>query len=204
MRRRVRRPPASFDGRDRTRRVRLHVETRRRLGLPVQPRRFFRLLWRHVIETGVGRLFLAEVDGRPAAGAVFLGWNRMLLYKYGASDPVLWPLRPNNLLFSEAIAWACDAGYESLDFGRTNLDSLSLRRFKLSWGAVERPLAYSFVGRRPSVARTGEPPRLLRRALRGQRLDNRQTAVADRRAVGRPKLFGVVACAGCVALQRAL
>jgi CelD/BcsL family acetyltransferase involved in cellulose biosynthesis len=145
---------------------RLHVETRRRLGLPVQPRRFFKLLWQHVVEPGLGRLLLAEADGRPAAGAVFLGWNHTLLYKYGASDPALWPLRPNNLLFAEAIDWASGAGYRSLDFGRTNVESASLRRFKLSWGAVEQPLAYSFVGRRPSFASGVEPPELLRRALR--------------------------------------
>jgi CelD/BcsL family acetyltransferase involved in cellulose biosynthesis len=144
----------------------LHVETRRRLGLPVQPRRLFKLLWEHVVEKGVGRLFLAEVGGQPAAGAVFLGWNGALLYKYGASDPALWPVRPNHLLFSEAIDWACEAGYRSLDFGRTDSTALSLRRFKLSWGAVERPLSYTFLGTRPASASGAEPPRLLRLALR--------------------------------------
>ena len=30
----------------------LHVETRRRLGVPTQPKRFFRLLWSRIIEPG--------------------------------------------------------------------------------------------------------------------------------------------------------
>ena len=50
----------------------LHLQTRRRLGVPVQPRRFFRLLGSASSLPGHGRLLLACADGAPIAGAVFL------------------------------------------------------------------------------------------------------------------------------------
>ena len=130
----------------------LHVETRRRLGVPVQPRRFFRLLWRNVVEPGLGFVLLAEHNGRPLSGAVFLAWNGKVAYKYGASDPKWLGLRPNEVLFRDAIQWACANGYHTLDFGRTDADAAGLRRFKLGWGCAEAPLLYSVVG--------GAPPRL--------------------------------------------
>ena len=77
----------------------LHVNSRRRLGLPVQPRRFFRLLWSRMIQPDLGRVLLVDVGTDTVAGAVFLTWNRTVVYKYGASDPRYWAVRPNNLLF---------------------------------------------------------------------------------------------------------
>ncbi len=145
---------------------RLHVDVRRRLGLPVQPRRFFRLLWSRMIQPGLGRVLLADVGKETVAGAVFLHWNRSVVYKYGASDPRHWPVRPNNLLFWEAIKWACENGYERLDFGKTDLDSPSLRRFKLGWAAQERPLEYTLLGAAETDSRHLEPPQIVRSAIR--------------------------------------
>jgi CelD/BcsL family acetyltransferase involved in cellulose biosynthesis len=121
----------------------LHLETRRRLGVPVQPRRFFRLLWRQVLAPGHGRLLLAWADGAPIAGAVFLEAGRTVIYKYGASDAAAWGRRPNNLLFAEAIASAAERGFAAFDFGRSDLEDTGLRAFKAGWGAEERPLVYA-------------------------------------------------------------
>jgi len=145
---------------------RLHVDSRRRLGLPVQPRRFFRLLWSRMIQPDLGRVLLVDVGTDTVAGAVFLTWNRTVVYKYGASDPRYWSVRPNNLLFWEAIKWACESGYERLNFGRTDLDTPSLSRFKLGWAAQEQPLEYTFFGPTETNGRRGEPPRIARTVIR--------------------------------------
>jgi CelD/BcsL family acetyltransferase involved in cellulose biosynthesis len=127
----------------------LHLRTRRRQGVPVQPRRFFGLLWDGLIERGLGSLLLAYSGTTPVAGAVFLSWNRAVTYKFGASDPAYWGLRPNNLLFWAAIREACVRGDRTLDFGRTELDNRGLREFKSGWGAREEPLVYTFAGASP-------------------------------------------------------
>lgn len=122
---------------------RLHVLTRRRQGVPVQPSRFFDLLWSHLIDEDHGFVALAEHAGEPVAGAVFLGWNGCLIYKYGASDDRSWDVRPNNLLFWKVMERACEQGYRVLDFGKTDLYNHGLREFKRRWGATEVPLQYS-------------------------------------------------------------
>jgi CelD/BcsL family acetyltransferase involved in cellulose biosynthesis len=124
---------------------RLHLGSRRRQGVPIQPRRFFRLLWRRVLEPGHGFLTLALSRGAPVAAAVFLAANGTLTYKYGASDPRFLGLRPNHLVFWDAIRWGCANGYSSFDFGRTELDNGGLREFKSRWGAQEEALRYSAV-----------------------------------------------------------
>ena len=127
----------------------LHLQTRRRQGVPVQPKRFLRLLWKHVIDQGLGFVVLAHKDGQPVAGAIYLAWNHHLIYKFGASDARFWELRPNNLVMWTAIDWACEHGYRELDFGRSDIDNHGLREFKRRWGALEVPLDYSYLTSAP-------------------------------------------------------
>lgn len=147
---------------------RLHLLTRRRQGVPVQPRRFFRLLWDDVISTSLGSVLIVEAAGRPVAAAVFLAWNQTVVYKFGASDARAWPLRPNHLLFWHAIRAACEDGYRWFDFGRTDVGQEGLRRFKLSWGTIEQPLDYSALGAEagPVPGRPGAAVRLLGPVIR--------------------------------------
>jgi CelD/BcsL family acetyltransferase involved in cellulose biosynthesis len=135
---------------------RLHLRTRRRQGVPVQPRRFFRLIWENAISTGLGSVLIVEASGQPVAAAVFLAWNETVIYKFGASDDSAWSLRPNHLLFWHAIRVACEQGYRFFDFGRTDDGQEGLRNFKLSWGAVEEPLVYRTLGGKPEPAAAGE------------------------------------------------
>jgi CelD/BcsL family acetyltransferase involved in cellulose biosynthesis len=142
----------------------LHIDTRRRLGLPVQPRRFFRHLWRS-LGPGLCRTVLLEVHDRPIAGVVLLTWNTNLVFKYGASDHHHWRLRPNNLLFAETIRWACANGFTEFDLGRTDVGAETLRRFKRGWGAQEDTLEYRRIGRGRTVVEAGSST-MLRAALR--------------------------------------
>jgi lipid II:glycine glycyltransferase (peptidoglycan interpeptide bridge formation enzyme) len=96
-----------------------------------------------VIDANLGYVLLAEVGGAPVAGAVFLTYNRTVVYKYGASDSQSWRVRPNHLLFWEAIRMACNAGYATFDFGRSDMGDTGLRRFKDGWGTHEVPLVYA-------------------------------------------------------------
>ena len=140
---------------------RLHVQTRRRQGVPVQPSRFIRS-FAELFEQGLGFVMLTKLGDRAIAAAVFLNLHRTLTYKYGASDARFLPKRPNNLLFAEAIRWGCLGGFETLDLGRTDLENQGLRSFKRAWGAEEATLSYTYAPARP--ARAGWP--LARRAAR--------------------------------------
>lgn len=127
----------------------LHLKSRRRLGVPVQPKRFFQLLWEQVILCGFGFVLLAYSEDQLLAGAVFLYYNEQITYKFGASNPDFWKLRPNHLLFWHAIRWGCENGFKVFDWGRTDLDNKGLRDFKSGWGSEERLVHYSIIADHP-------------------------------------------------------
>jgi CelD/BcsL family acetyltransferase involved in cellulose biosynthesis len=134
---------------------RLQVQTRRRLGMPAQPRRFFEALWSHMIEPGHGFVLLAYSGTEPVAGAVFLTGTQTITYKYGASDAAFWRMRPNHLLFWNAMQTACDQGYRWFDFGRSDLSDRGLRDFKTGWAAQEEKLVYTTLAERAPDAGSG-------------------------------------------------
>lgn len=126
----------------------LHLQTRRRQGVPVQPRKFFDLLLENIIGKGLGFILLAYADDEFVAGGVFLHWQDTLTYKYGASADVGRNLRANNLIMWTAIRWGCENGYRVFDMGKTDLENSGLREFKTRWGANEEPLVYSLLSER--------------------------------------------------------
>jgi CelD/BcsL family acetyltransferase involved in cellulose biosynthesis len=146
---------------------RLQVETRRRLGMPAQPRRFFDALWDRLLEPGFGFLLLAYAGTEPVAGGVFLLGSDTVAYKYGASDAAFWRLRPNHLVFWTAMRSACEQGYRWFDFGRSDLPDRGLRDFKAGWAAEEEPLYYTMLADDPRTkARSGRALATARAVLR--------------------------------------
>lgn len=134
---------------------RLHCQTRRRQGVPVQPRRFIRSIWERVIQPGHGFVILAKVQKTSIATALFLTWNRHVIYKYGASDKAYWKLGANFLVHWTAMEWGCVNDYRTYDFGRTDEGHESLREFKAAWGSTELPLVYTHLGDAPHALGRG-------------------------------------------------
>jgi lipid II:glycine glycyltransferase (peptidoglycan interpeptide bridge formation enzyme) len=156
---------------------RLHVLTRHRLGVPTQPRRFFRALTR-LFDSGLGFVLLAEHSQRPIAANVYLHHRSTLTYKYGASDPAHLDKRPNDLLHLEALRIACDSGCSTLDLGRTELENDGLRRYKRQLGADEQELTYTMA----------PPPRAGRKSVRS--VSNLQHTVIRRTPPAFGRLLG--------------
>ena len=135
---------------------RLHLATRKRQGVPTQPRSFIRSFAR-LFDRGLGFVLLATFEDEPVAGAVYLQWSETLVYKYGASSPSFLKKRPNHAIFMESIRIGCERGLKTLDFGRTDHDNEGLRSFKLGWGATEHELAYVTLSRRAQHSGDGVP-----------------------------------------------
>jgi CelD/BcsL family acetyltransferase involved in cellulose biosynthesis len=143
----------------------LHARTRRRQAVPVQPRDFI-LRFEELFARGLGYVMISRHEGRPIAAAVFLTYGGTLTYKYGASDEEFLALRPNHLLFAEAIRRGCDAGLRELDFGRTDPANEGLARFKRSWAAQEEQLGYTYLADRPPKQGHGLAERVVCEAIR--------------------------------------
>lgn len=139
----------------------MQLETRKRHGVPAQPWRYFENLWCYIIDKGMGIVALAKKDDEVIAGMVYLGWGKSLIAKYAASREDRFNLRPNNLLFWEGICWGCRNGFSVFDMGRTEIQNTGLRNFKSRWGAVEEPLYYSILSRKPIQQSNGGIERIM-------------------------------------------
>jgi hypothetical protein len=120
----------------------LHCLTRKRHGLPPQPRGFFSAVYRNVISKGKGFIALANHEGQTIAGAVYFYSGKNGIYKYGASNRQYQSLRANNLVMWEAIKWFSRKGFSELCFGRSDPEDTGLIRFKRGWGTREEMLSY--------------------------------------------------------------
>lgn len=133
----------------------MHTLTRRRLGVPVQPRRFFDLLRVRLLTPGHGFVATATFGGEFLSAAVFLVHNGTLLSKYHGSDPRLPDKRAGYLIDWEMMVLGCTSGCHTLDLGRSDLDAVGLRNYKSRWGTAETPLVYTHVSRAPPVLSHG-------------------------------------------------
>ncbi len=111
--------------------------TRKKHGLPPQPKEFFNNLFKYVIVQKNGFIAIGKHNNVSVAGAVYLHIGNKALYKFGASLMEYQNLRANNLIMWEAIKYYSAKGFESFCFGKTEPDNEGLRKFKLGWGTTE-------------------------------------------------------------------
>jgi hypothetical protein len=120
----------------------LHCRTRKKHGVPPQPFSFFANFYRNVIAHNLGFVAIARLESSAIAANVFVHFGTKAIYKYGASDENFQNFRPANLAMWYGVQWYARAGFDRLDFGRTEKANEGLRRFKLGWGAVEHSIEY--------------------------------------------------------------
>jgi len=141
---------------------RLHVLTRRKLGVPVQSRSFFNRINNKLIKTGLGYVCIVTRRSVPISAGVMLGFNGRFVYKYAASDPAELEHRPNDWLVYNTIRIASEEGYRIFDFGISEKKQEGLRRFKSKWGATESDVFYSYIVGHPD--QSGEQSSAMRLA----------------------------------------
>ncbi len=124
---------------------RLNYLTRKKHGVPTQPKKYFNTLFQNVIKNNLGQIYLAYINNKIIAASLFLIFRDTIHYKYNASDPKnLKEFKPNHLLTWKAIEKACIDGYKYFDFGRTAISNKGLMRYKKMWGAIPRDCEYSY------------------------------------------------------------
>jgi len=114
--------------------------TRRRHGLPPQPRAWFRNL-SACLRDGLA-VHVAMKGGLPVAGILTLSFKKTLVYKYGGSDARYHRLGGMPFVFWRAIQGAQAQGIQELDLGRSDVDQPGLTAFKDHLGATRSTLTY--------------------------------------------------------------
>ena len=149
----------------------------RDLGSPVHAERFFAAAaeaFGDRLRFIVSRLGERSVGGLVAidfAGAVSVPWASTLREERNRC--------PNNQIYWEALRWAIERGAREFDFGRSPIGG-GTYRFKLGWGAQERPLAWRRLdpeGGRIAAKSAGDSPTLQRLSAIWSRLPLPMTAL---------------------------
>jgi len=119
---------------------RLLTITRRRHGVPPQPKIWFR----NLIECfGPALQIRLAFKGRiPIAGMLTIQHKDTLVYKYGGSDTLFNNLGSMHSLYWESIRHAKALGLTTFDLGRSDAHQSGLIRFKTRWGATLTNLQY--------------------------------------------------------------
>jgi CelD/BcsL family acetyltransferase involved in cellulose biosynthesis len=118
----------------------LLLATRRKHGLPPQPEAWFRNLIA-CLKSQV-TIHVASKDDHPIASILTLRHKRVLVYKYGCSDPGASRLGGTQLLLWKAIQSAKNDELFEFDLGRSDCDNAGLIRFKDRWGTRRSALTY--------------------------------------------------------------
>lgn len=122
---------------------RLQLETRRRLGVPSQPLRFFRLARQIFAPSESFRVWLVAEGGRDIAGAVHLRDGDVVYRKWAGRRLHGRSAAPHLLFWREIESLVGDAAI--FDLGRADVRNQGLTRSKKETGAAPRPLRYAFL-----------------------------------------------------------
>jgi CelD/BcsL family acetyltransferase involved in cellulose biosynthesis len=118
---------------------RMHCHLRKsKYRLLAQPVAFFENLYELFAPGERLTVLLAEVEGAPIAGIVFLEWGDTLYYKFNASVDARFC--PNDLLLWEGIRLGRRRGLARLDFGLSDLGQPGLIRYKKKYATEERAI----------------------------------------------------------------
>lgn len=130
---------------------RLHGHTRRhKYGLLAQPLSFFEAIWAEFSPHGAIDVVLVRFDGAVIAGAIYLQWNDVYYYKFGASMAGSLAVRPNETVHWAGIVRGVERGCRLFDWGVSDLDQPGLVRYKQKFATDERRVSV--------LRRVGVPP----------------------------------------------
>lgn len=122
------------------------VENMRDLGSPVHHKLFFTRLFEQFGEQA--RLFVVRDGGQAVGGLVGVFFRDTVTVPWASSLRRSLSKCPNNLLYWEALQYACERHYRRFDFGRSSLDS-GTYAFKKQWGAQPVQVYWQLLSRAP-------------------------------------------------------
>jgi hypothetical protein len=135
---------------------RLHLLTRRKIGLPSQPERFFTNMFEILYPKGMLSLLMADYSDRIVAATIVLKFKNTVYSEYTAADPQFLHIRPNHWIFWKAIERALDEGYEFFDFGKSSKSNKGLVDFKRRWGGTAKSLYYIYHPQKSELTSSAE------------------------------------------------
>jgi serine/alanine adding enzyme len=129
----------------------------RNLGTPNYPKLFLRNFLEEFNDSA--NIIVVKYRDKIIGGTLFVTYKNMLIPFWAASLSQYNNLRPNDMLYWEAMKFACRNGFKYFDFGRSTINSGTFK-FKQNWGAETVHLNYQYLfnkcQRIPTVSATAD------------------------------------------------
>lgn len=116
-----------------------YAASRRRLGLPAMPPRFFEALRKHLPPDSLV-LQLATQDSQVLGAGLSLVFNGVWILEWVGDSPEGRKVGANQALYWAAVRTAAARGCRTFSFGRTAVSNEGLRVYKRHWGTLESDL----------------------------------------------------------------
>jgi FemAB-related protein (PEP-CTERM system-associated) len=113
----------------------------RELGTPLHSKAFFRKILEEFNKSS--GIIVAKYKEKVIAAMLYIHFKNVFSDPWASSLREYNKLCPNNILYWEAIKYACKNGFEYFDFGRSTIDQGTLM-FKKQWGAEQISLYYQY------------------------------------------------------------
>lgn len=114
----------------------------RDFGTPLHNKAFFRKILDEFRQSS--GIFVAKHEDKVIAGMLYIHYKHVFSEPWASSLRKYNRLRPNNILYWEAIKHACKNGLRHFDFGRSTIDC-GTYNFKKQWGAEPVQLNYQYI-----------------------------------------------------------
>ena len=144
----------------------LNCITKKNIGVPAHPWKFFKNLFEYLGD--YEELFLARYEGEVIGGGIREYYGSTVLAGYSASNAAYVKCYPYNAINWATIQDACQKGYRFYDLGRVSYDNKGLEFYKSRWGTTETKLFYSYFPRNPlslTSNRTGQKYKIATRVI---------------------------------------
>jgi FemAB-related protein (PEP-CTERM system-associated) len=113
----------------------------RDLGTPAHPKKLFSNILEELSDNA--GIIVVKYQERVIGGMFYLHYKNVFSDPWASSLKEFNKLCPNNMLYWEAIKYACENGFEYFDFGRSTRDSGTFM-YKKQWGAEQVQLYYQY------------------------------------------------------------
>ena len=127
----------------------IYLANQKHFGSTPKPLALFRSLFR----SRIAKLAIGKRDGLIIAGLFYLHFNQTVTLWQEASVPEFLEYRPNNAIFHHIIRWACEEGYEWVNFGASPPDNHGLIAHKEQYRAKRSDFC-SYIKIHSSLKRT--------------------------------------------------
>ncbi len=126
---------------------RLHLLSRKRLGLPALPLIFFETMWKVFYNSGMLDLLITTYRDVDISAMILLKFKDRVYSEYTVTDPNYFNRNPNHFIIWKAMEIAHFEGYKFFDFGRSSIQNIGLINFKKRWGTKTKQLHYYSSGK---------------------------------------------------------